>query len=62
MDEAREAELREQGWIQVGDDLLSPELINLLRARVARSEAEDVSWDEMVTQVEGEEAPGPPDA
>lgn len=55
MDKEREAELRGQGWVQVGDDLLSPELIDLLRSRAASSSEDYISWDEMVAQVGGDE-------
>lgn len=60
MDKEREAELRDRGWIQVGNDLLSPELIELLRVRAAIPSESNLSWDDMVAQVESEEAEGQP--
>ena len=60
MDKEREAELRRRGWVQVGDDLVSPELIALIRARAASPSGDSISWDEMAAQVEREEKEDPP--
>lgn len=48
VDAEREAELRKQGWTQVGDDLLSPELIAELKRRAASDPADDLTLEEFM--------------
>lgn len=56
MDAKQEAELRKQGWTQVEDDLISPELVDELKRRIAESDpSEGITWELMVAEVEAEE-------
>ncbi len=48
MDAKREAELRKKGWVQVGDDLLSPELIAELKRRGASGPSDDLTLEEFL--------------
>ncbi len=52
IDPDRAEELKQQGWIEVGDDLLSPRLIEELRRRAATDPATDIAWDDLVREDE----------
>lgn len=45
------------GWTCVGGDLISPGLIDMLRERVRTQEALEITWEEMVSEID--EASGP---
>lgn len=60
MDDELEAAFRERGWVPVGDDLLSPELIELIRIRISDSADGAIPLEEFIAHEEhpGTQLPG----